>query len=1216
MEAGSADGQAGTVSTSSSSSSAAGPNAAAEDVGAEADIESPVERAQEEQEDAADAVAAQPQTVEQQRQTPREEEEPEDALPEAAAIGEVLQAEVEAARAAGFRAPPTADGGAVRGLLWSTPSLFQLMEHSGGLTDRVAQELGDGGLEELEVDLEEGAILRTYTNEDDASLVMFPEDEHHRSSVRERGGGDEFPVRRSAYVRRFTTGEDLRRPDRSEILGMGVSSVEMRVPAAGPPRILPMPPATPAMLESPDRSVWEDWSLLSPEWPTLPAIPIPPMQRPVAWGDRPARMGVPPLGESLNPALLSAEMSTPATVPSPAEPPGVGRGAPRSASNILADALEEAARRAGSRPLEAQLGGGGADDASVQFQCPICLDICEDAIETPCCYHLFCETCLLNDAHRIDKCPICKSRLLRSQLRPNYPVRRLVAEMPCECRFQGCRKSLRRLNRRAHEETCEHQPVRCRWSTECKDLVRWQLAEHEAEECPHRRILCAEGCGEWVHFAGIQEHLTTSCKNRPCKCEYCGTDMLRRNLPAHMADDCECAPVHCGLKEAETQESCDHQCERRLLPEHRRLCPFRVALCSHPGCGAATTHRRLEEHQQNCNWRVINCQKCQKEVSLGRLQLHLEDECPEHVIPCPLAGYGCDTRIQRRLLADHCQRAAVQHVQLLVNAMEARDAEMASMRMDWAEKVNEMCGKNLQLEQRLQALEHRNIHHFSFSDYEFRDRRPDSYYPRPRPTMHPQSRPMPSGPRAAPGRPVGGRSAHFERLTHMYPERVGVMSMGPPDDMDDSHFRINTEDWPDWGSSSRPLPPAPDEIGRPTILPHIPHPISPRIPRSAARVARAGLVPPTPPSIPHEPSRLRASAHHSAAAAELPLPPFPPPSPAPTFSSLLAAVRSGSAPAEGPALIREEGARGDGPWSNQPTSHSLLGGAGAFALPSQLRQAVPMPMSQLREGEWPMWSSDDSDEVFFAFRRPAPRPRGDSAPLDLDPEGQRGSEDDSDPDSARSRRDSTPELWDMSSLVAHAESEQAAASPPHSSSPHLGISLPLRSPPSHLITMNSGGISGGGSGPAASFHRTPPTRLLQNTMPPPPPVPPVPQAGLLAGSAVVAAADVSSPTAARASASMVMSPSASARTFAEAAGVAVAEVGRAEAAPLSDAEEEAQERRVPATHAGMIGTAGGGPRPRDSVGPNLLSQALGPRLGVPGPAREAHPDVDEGCQQQ
>ena len=63
-----------------------------------------------------------------------------------------------------------------------------------------------------------------------------------------------------------------------------------------------------------------------------------------------------------------------------------------------------------------------------RWLCPICLDIYEEAVETPCCHNLFCEECI----KKTPTCPLCNLRI-NGQLKPNIPIRRLVNELSVSC---------------------------------------------------------------------------------------------------------------------------------------------------------------------------------------------------------------------------------------------------------------------------------------------------------------------------------------------------------------------------------------------------------------------------------------------------------------------------------------------------------------------------------------------------------------------------------------------------------------------------------------------------------------------------------------------------------------------------------------------------------------------------------------------------------------
>ena len=79
-----------------------------------------------------------------------------------------------------------------------------------------------------------------------------------------------------------------------------------------------------------------------------------------------------------------------------------------------------------------------ADD---RWICPICLDIFNDAVETPCCNNLFCEKCIKNTR----SCPLCNMRIVGA-LKPNIPIRRLVLELQTKCPNVNCKTKTKRCD--------------------------------------------------------------------------------------------------------------------------------------------------------------------------------------------------------------------------------------------------------------------------------------------------------------------------------------------------------------------------------------------------------------------------------------------------------------------------------------------------------------------------------------------------------------------------------------------------------------------------------------------------------------------------------------------------------------------------------------------------------------------------------------------------
>mmetsp|Transcript_29643 Transcript_29643/g.64512 ORF Transcript_29643/g.64512 Transcript_29643/m.64512 type:complete len:642 (+) Transcript_29643:67-1992(+) len=348
----------------------------------------------------------------------------------------------------------------------------------------------------------------------------------------------------------------------------------------------------------------------------------------------------------------------------------------------------------------------GAAEVALQFACPICLELCEDAVETPCCHNLFCKYCLLSRDHFIQNCPICKSHLKDGSVRANVPVRRLISDLPSTCRFDGCGTELRRRDQAKHEASCEFAPVRCRYSVECEAMPRGKMTEHEELECPHRPVECPLGCGLHAPHMRLEEHLERDCPLVMCTCEYCQVPICRAELDGHVAALCPLAPAICNYAEEETQACCGHGCERRLLLEHQKTCPFRPASCRHEGCVYVTTVRLQELHEAACQWRLIPCPDCSFEVCVGLLQQHFDSDCLEHVVPCPFSAHGCPELLPRRLVAEHIEAACGNHLAQLCCAVARRDLQIDALKLELSRAHSEMEQRLVRLET---SYERRNV---------------------------------------------------------------------------------------------------------------------------------------------------------------------------------------------------------------------------------------------------------------------------------------------------------------------------------------------------------------------------------------------------------------------------------------------------------------------------------------------------------------------------
>ena len=79
------------------------------------------------------------------------------------------------------------------------------------------------------------------------------------------------------------------------------------------------------------------------------------------------------------------------------------------------------------------------------MSCPICLEICTNAVETACCSQLLCENC----AFGLQSCPVCRAEPLSVSI--NRSIRRVIGAMPIECK---CGVRVTRADMQDHERTC------------------------------------------------------------------------------------------------------------------------------------------------------------------------------------------------------------------------------------------------------------------------------------------------------------------------------------------------------------------------------------------------------------------------------------------------------------------------------------------------------------------------------------------------------------------------------------------------------------------------------------------------------------------------------------------------------------------------------------------------------------------------------------------
>eukprot|EP00758_Cryptobia_borreli_P017169 Tbor_TRINITY_DN6166_c3_g1::TRINITY_DN6166_c3_g1_i1::g.21499::m.21499 len=145
---------------------------------------------------------------------------------------------------------------------------------------------------------------------------------------------------------------------------------------------------------------------------------------------------------------------------------------------------------------------------------------------------------------------------------------------------------------------------------------------------------------------------------------------------------------------------CDNKCGwNGLLSElqhHKDQCPLEVLKCPF-NCGETTIRKEYIDHKSKCIKRPEQCEYCNKEFMFQDLSLHVvkcdlrpilcpqcccvitkdstldihkSTECPETVIPCPFAEFGCDVAsVPRKRIHDHLSGSVHQHCTYLIDQL-------------------------------------------------------------------------------------------------------------------------------------------------------------------------------------------------------------------------------------------------------------------------------------------------------------------------------------------------------------------------------------------------------------------------------------------------------------------------------------------------------------------------------------------------------------------
>ena len=230
-------------------------------------------------------------------------------------------------------------------------------------------------------------------------------------------------------------------------------------------------------------------------------------------------------------------------------------------------------------------------DMEEEFTCPICMDVAEDAVETSCCHHIFCEECLVDV--RNNCCPQCRAPL---SAQPSHLARRLIGNMPVACPYK-CDAKVTRSELKSHSNNCPQRMYDCP-SPKCGfKALKEEFANHLFNE--HKDVIVREasrcfvssevqgavlGPGNGVNKDVGPQNMdriatTRNANGHTARLGSTGKYYCGRNLDGRR---CRCCDGHCGPTNGCNCSACMKlDVERRCLPRgwlvNRHGCPARIS---------------------------------------------------------------------------------------------------------------------------------------------------------------------------------------------------------------------------------------------------------------------------------------------------------------------------------------------------------------------------------------------------------------------------------------------------------------------------------------------------------------------------------------------------------------------------------------------------------------------------------------------------------------
>ena len=205
--------------------------------------------------------------------------------------------------------------------------------------------------------------------------------------------------------------------------------------------------------------------------------------------------------------------------------------------------------------------------------CAVCQALSHNPVQATCCGKIYCTRCIERWKTRGNSCPTCRST---EQSDPPFNV-------------FGDRNAHQRITSLA-----VYCPNQCDGCSKKMDLS--EVDNHLTSDtgCPFQVVDCGNKCGHNAWHSFIVKHMTSECRLRHEKCQYCPLVSTYEQVTGAHLKECPSYPLNCPNK-------CSAQgLTRSTVPIHREVCPLQQVECEYKrfGCAVVLLRKEVEGHLQ------------------------------------------------------------------------------------------------------------------------------------------------------------------------------------------------------------------------------------------------------------------------------------------------------------------------------------------------------------------------------------------------------------------------------------------------------------------------------------------------------------------------------------------------------------------------------------------------------------------------------------------